>query len=75
MTNLLAIAGAASLSFSPLAPAQQSSTQNVVHAANSFLATLTADQRQKVMYAFDDDAQRVRWSNLPSGFVPRGGIA
>jgi hypothetical protein len=28
-----------------------------------------------VLYAFDDEQQRARWSNLPTGFVPRGGIS
>ena len=72
--KLLAMAGEALLSLSPLAPAQQSSTQEVVRAADSFLAILTPDQRQKVMYAFDDAAQRARWSNFPTGVVARGGI-
>ena len=75
MKKLLVIAGAALLALSPLAPAQQSSTQDVVHAADSFLATLTPEQRQKVMYAFDDAAQRARWSNFPTGVVARGGIS
>src|ERR1700749_4944914 len=52
----------------------QSSTGKVVGAANKFLATLSAEQKQKVMYAYDDKDQRSRWSNLPTGFVPRGGI-
>ena len=73
--KLLAMAGAALLSLSPLAPAQQSSTQEVVRAADSFLAILTPDQRQKVMYAFDDAAQRAGWSNFPTGVVARGGIS
>lgn len=46
-----------------------------MHAADSFLATLTPEQRQKVMYAFDDAAQRARWSNFPTGVVARGGIS
>ena len=75
MKKLLAIAGAALLTLSPLAPAQESSTQDVVHAAGSFLATLTPEQRQKVLYAFDDAAQRARWSNFPTGVVARGGIS
>jgi hypothetical protein len=54
---------------------QPSSTEAVVHAANDFLATLTAEQKQKVMYAFDDATQRTRWSNLPTGVVARGGIS
>jgi Protein of unknown function (DUF3500) len=75
MKKILAIAGAALLSLSSLAPAQQSFTQDVVRAADSFLATLTEEQRQKVVYAFDDVGQRARWSNFPTGVVTRGGIS
>ena len=53
----------------------QTTTAEVVNAADKFLATLSAEQRQKVSYAFDDEQQRARWSNLPTGFVPRGGIS
>jgi hypothetical protein len=75
MKKLLAIAGAVLLSFSSLAPAQKTSTQDVVREADSFLATLTAEQRQKIVYVFDDAAQRARWSNFPTGVVARGGIS
>lgn len=51
------------------------STEAVVHAASDFLATLSAEQKQKVMYAFDDATQRARWSKFPTGFVARGGIS
>ena len=54
---------------------QKNSTEAIVRAANDFLATLSAEQKQKVMYAFDDATQRARWSNFPTGFVPRGGIS
>jgi hypothetical protein len=47
----------------------------VVSAANSFLSTLSEKQRPAVLYKFDDDKQRARWSNFPTGFVPRGGIS
>jgi Protein of unknown function (DUF3500) len=50
-------------------------TAQIVQAANSFLATLDAKQRQSVLYAFNDEQQRANWSNLPTGFVPRGGIS
>src|SRR6202021_442447 len=54
--------------------AAQSSTEQVVEAADKFLATLSSEQRQKVEYAYNDLQQRARWSNFPTGFVPRGGI-
>lgn len=53
----------------------QSQTEKIVKAANSFLAALSPEQRQKVLYDFNDEQQRARWSNFPTGFVPRGGIS
>ncbi len=52
-----------------------SATSRIVTAANTFLSTLDQKQRQSVLFAFDDEKQRQRWSNLPTGFVPRGGIS
>jgi Protein of unknown function (DUF3500) len=52
----------------------QTQTSKIVSAANTFLSTLDEKQRQSVLFAFDDEKQRVRWSNLPTSFVPRGGI-
>ena len=52
----------------------QRATGQIVSAANAFLATLDDKQRQTVLFAFDDEKQRQRWSNLPTKFVPRGGI-
>ena len=54
---------------------QQTVTSRIVSAANSFLGTLDQKQRQSVLYAFDDQDQRKRWSNLPTTMVPRGGIS
>ena len=76
MKRLLTLATAAVLALAPLAGAQQkSSTAEVVRAADTFLGTLSAEQRQKVVYVFDDGAQRARWSNFPTGVVARGGIS
>ena len=61
------------LSSSPAILAQ-AKTNEIVTAADRFLSTLTPEQRQKVSYAFDDAQQRARWSNFPTGFVPRGGL-
>jgi hypothetical protein len=52
----------------------QTATSRIVSAANSFLSTLDAKQRQSVLFAFADEQQRKRWSNLPTGAVPRNGI-
>jgi len=53
----------------------QTRTLKIVSAANAFVATLDQKQRQNVLFPFDDEKQRARWSNLPIGAVPRGGIS
>jgi hypothetical protein len=53
----------------------QTATSRIVSAANAFLSTLDEKQRQSVLFSFDDEAQRKRWSNLPTGAVPRAGIS
>ncbi len=53
--------------------AAQSETARVVEAANAFLATLDQKQRTSVLFAFDEDQQRARWSNFPTSFVRRAG--
>jgi len=52
----------------------QEATARMVRAADAFLSTLSEAQRQRVLFAFDDEKQRSNWSNLPTTFVPRGGI-
>lgn len=62
-----------------LLPAQfalsQTATSRIVIAANSFLSTLDGSQRQRVLFDFDDQQQRQRWSNLPTTMVPRAGLS
>jgi hypothetical protein len=53
----------------------QTATPRIVTAANAFLSTLDDKQRQTVLFAFNDVQQRQRWSNFPTGFVPRAGIS
>lgn len=48
--------------------------EKIVQTADKLLAVLSNEQRQKVLYAFDDEQQRARWSNFPTPVVPRGGI-
>jgi hypothetical protein len=47
---------------------------DVAAAAKEFLATLDDTQRGKVSFAFDDETQRKRWSNFPSGIFQRKGL-
>jgi hypothetical protein len=53
----------------------QTVTSRIVSAANAFLATLDEKQRQTVLFPFNDEEQRKRWSNLPTGIVKRDGIS
>ena len=53
----------------------QTATSRIVTAANAFLATLDERQKRSVLFSYDDQEQRKRWSNLPTSFVPRAGIS
>ena len=53
----------------------QTATTRIVSTANTFLSTLDQKQRGKVLFAFDDEKQRVRWSNFPTAIFPRAGLS
>jgi hypothetical protein len=53
----------------------QTATARIVRTANDFLSTLDQKQRQSAVFAFDDERQRARWSNLPVKNVARAGLA
>lgn len=56
-------------------PAKESDvTGKTVAAAKVLLATLDDAGRAKVSFAFDDNDQKVRWSNFPSGIFQRKGL-
>jgi Protein of unknown function (DUF3500) len=58
----------------PVTPAAKGTvTARVVEAANTFLATLTDEQRTKSTFGFTS-SQRTGWSNLPSGIFQRNGM-
>jgi hypothetical protein len=61
--------------FSLSAAVAQTTASRIASSANAFLATLDAKQRQGVLFAFDDQQQRVRWSNLPTSMVKRAGLS
>jgi hypothetical protein len=73
MLRTIAVVAAIWLSVTTISA--QTATARIVRAANTFLSTLTEKQRQTALFAFDDEQQRARWSNLPTGFIPRGGIS
>jgi hypothetical protein len=43
-------------------------------AAEAFLATLSEEQREAVLYDYDDEAKTTSWSNFPVTFVERAGL-
>jgi hypothetical protein len=49
-------------------------TGKIAAAAKSFLGSLEEAQRGKAVFAFKDEAQRKRWSNLPTGIFRREGL-
>ncbi len=55
--------------------AAQTATSRIVSAAKTFVAGLDEKQRASVLFAFDDEQQRKRWSNLPVKMVPRAGLS
>ena len=63
--SILLVAG-----FTVLAPAHEVA-ESMAAAANDFLATLEADQKERVQFAIDDE-ERTNWHYVP---VPRKGLA
>ena len=49
-------------------------TVEIAAAAEKFLGTLDDAQRGKVQFEFNDEQQRKRWSNLPTGAFQRAGL-
>jgi hypothetical protein len=55
-------------------PAKESDTTGkTVAAAKALLATLSEAERAKVSFPFDS-AQKIRWSNFPTGIFQRNGL-
>ena len=55
-------------------PRGEPPTAEIVTAARALLATLNDAQRSQAVFRFDDEAQRKRWSNLPTGPFTRAGL-
>ena len=43
-------------------------------AAEAFMKTLTDEQRETLLYAYDDETKTTSWSNFPVTFVERAGL-
>src|SRR3569833_1745256 len=74
MRVIFTLSAVAFLCFSTPCAEADTATSRMVSAAGKFLGTLDAKQRKTVVYAFNDEKQRKRWSNLPVAMVPRGGL-
>jgi len=71
---LILLFGAGFNSFAQTNPRPGAPAAAIVAAAKRFLATLDDAQRGKVVFAFQDEAQRKRWSNLPTTIFKRQGL-
>ena len=71
---LSVLLGAGLNSFAQTTSTPDAPTAGTAAAARKFLATLDDAQRGKVIFAFKDEAQRKRWSNLPTAIFKRQGL-
>jgi len=58
----------------PAGAMAQAGPARMLTAVNAFFGTLSPSQKQKLSFAYDDQEQRMRWSNLPTTMVPRAGL-
>jgi hypothetical protein len=75
-TLAVALLGASSwsLGIAQRGSAPADTTARLVAAAQALLTTLDDAAKAKVQFPFNDDAQRKRWSNLPSPMFGRQGL-
>lgn len=73
ITSLL-VSPVTRLAAAPADPAALAATSNAVAAASAFIATLSEAQRGAGLFAFTDDVQRKKWSNLPTPMFQRSGL-
>lgn len=64
----------ATVSTSTSAATTSETITSTAAAAEAFLATLTEEQREAVLYAYDDETKTTSWSNFPVTFVDRAGL-
>jgi len=74
LRTLLIVAALVALESNRLEAAAPEPTQKIASAAAAFLDTLDDTQRGKVSFAFNDAAQRIRWSNLPVSMAEHRGL-
>jgi Protein of unknown function (DUF3500) len=71
---LILLFGAGLNSFAQTNSTPGAPTAGIVAATKKFLATLDDAQRGEVVFDFKDEAQRKRWSNLPTAIFKRQGL-
>ena len=71
---LMVLLGIALNSFAQTNSTPGAPTAGIVAASSKFLAALDDVQRGKVVFDFKDEAQRKRWSNLPTASFKRQGL-
>lgn len=71
---LIGAIGLTLFSLSRPAAGAEGQTPKIVSAAGALLDTLDETQRGQLIFAFDDAAQRKRWSNLPVSMVKHAGL-
>ncbi|MDB6031083.1 MAG: hypothetical protein JWM16_1421 [Verrucomicrobiales bacterium] len=74
LISALVVFGSSLNSFAQASPEVGKATGEIAVAAKNFLATLDTNQRGKFVFDLEDEAQRKRWSNLPTSFVKRAGL-
>jgi hypothetical protein len=71
--RLVVIAALVVAGFAAIDLASQKSATAMAGAANQFIGALTADQRARAAFAFED-AERLRWHFIPNEMFPRKGL-
>lgn len=69
-----ATSGTASTTSTDGATTTAESITDTAAAAEVFLATLSDEQREQVLYSYDDETKTTSWSNFPVTFVERAGV-
>lgn len=73
MKRLVIAAGLVLVGIGGLTVASQRSASAMAGAANTWLTSLSPEQRQKAVFAFDSD-ERMKWHFIPNEMFPRNGV-
>lgn len=73
-SSVVSAAATASKSSSTDATTTAGTISDTTAAAEAFLETLSEEQREAVLYDYDDETKTTSWSNFPVTFVERAGV-